>query len=223
MLLKGFGVHGAKWPLVCIYFLPSRNLKEIRHRWTQLVKEAGRHPPPGTPLQPPLRADGRLDPPLADFLSALRDGLPRRSSGSRPATASAPDLSLDEDMRRAIQQRVFSLVQGGAEEADFEEDYVPSDDDEIEGEVEVGMGMEEGLGTTGVPAGGCDQGGGVGSSVLVLGDSGYAQRWTPHAEHAAARTPPRAGGAAAEPQRASGRGLGGWGPPSLGESGQRGQ
>ena len=32
LLLRGFGVHGEKWSLISMFFLPQRNRKEIRTR-----------------------------------------------------------------------------------------------------------------------------------------------------------------------------------------------
>ena len=33
LLLRGFGVHGEKWSLISMFFLPQRNRKEIRARF----------------------------------------------------------------------------------------------------------------------------------------------------------------------------------------------
>jgi hypothetical protein len=39
-LLRGYQVYGEKWPMINVFFLPHRQRKEIRSRWSSLVKES---------------------------------------------------------------------------------------------------------------------------------------------------------------------------------------
>jgi len=38
-LLRGFQIYGEKWPMISIFFLPHRSKKDIKARWSILLKE----------------------------------------------------------------------------------------------------------------------------------------------------------------------------------------
>lgn len=125
LLLRGFGVHGEKWSLISMFFLPQRNRKEIRNRflpasaviiisylqrrWNQLTKEAAKEAREGAdaPLPPPRLSNGSIQPSVAEFLRRIRG---------------AGNASKKMDKSAVI---------------DFESDYVHSSDDDADEELSV--------------------------------------------------------------------------------------
>jgi hypothetical protein len=69
-LLRGFQIYGEKWPMISIFFLPHRNRKEIKLRWTSLVREWGRT---GSD-QKRSKYEGVMTPSMRDFLVWLKNG-----------------------------------------------------------------------------------------------------------------------------------------------------
>jgi hypothetical protein len=70
-LLKGFQLFGSdKWHMINLYFLPHRPKKELRNRWSYLLKEWARQL--SDDKKPPVLKNGTFSPHVSDFLLSLR-------------------------------------------------------------------------------------------------------------------------------------------------------
>jgi hypothetical protein len=87
-LLKGFQVYGDKWHMINLYFLPHRPRRELKSRWTTLLKDSSKAFPD---MKGPVRPDGSINSNVTYFLADLKNRGAQAEGGADDGGAEGGD------------------------------------------------------------------------------------------------------------------------------------